>query len=284
MIAALLGMLAFLLLPSDALAWGFETHIRIGFAILENHPPLALIPHQAAFMLGNIFPDFFNLFKDFSKIKKQLPTHSWDTVRLLFDNAATLEEKAFAHGYAAHLAADIVAHNYLVPQEYVLTSGSRLLSHFMVEAADEQEQARSGGRYHLTLYHLLDHAEKHGELFLRTFSIDRAFFRRQLRMLRTGVSIQNALSLGSVARLVARNQSHELSEKLAYYREHAEKAAIASVSKGFEQFSLHDPSGKERMEEAKQMRKNLFWEIGRSGIRNLRGQGILSTYDPEGKV
>jgi hypothetical protein len=44
-------------------------------------------------------------------------------------NAETRATKAFCYGYLSHLAADIVAHNYYIPNQLYLTSSTKRLGH-----------------------------------------------------------------------------------------------------------------------------------------------------------
>jgi hypothetical protein len=47
--------------------------------------------------------------------------------------ARTSEETAYAYGYLSHLAADVIAHNYLVPNMLAFSAGQGKLSHTYVE-------------------------------------------------------------------------------------------------------------------------------------------------------
>jgi len=63
-------LLLIIFVPDFVFAWGFETHVNIGLKILENVNFSLIKDYPIHFLLGNIFPDFFNLFKDISTFKK----------------------------------------------------------------------------------------------------------------------------------------------------------------------------------------------------------------------
>ncbi len=116
---ALAALFAVILLPAtDALAWGPGVHLAVGDYLLGN---LDLLPEMAArilaadprgFLYGALSPDIF-----LGKGCRMKPAHShnWATARAVHDQADTLHLAAHALGYLTHLAADVVAHNYYVP-------------------------------------------------------------------------------------------------------------------------------------------------------------------------
>ncbi len=109
---------ALLAAPSDALAWGPGAHLAIGQAALENLcllPPLIaqlLMRHTNAFLYGCLCADIF-----IGKGTRFKPGHShnWTTGFKLLHTAEDQPTLAYAYGYLTHLAADVVAHNYFVP-------------------------------------------------------------------------------------------------------------------------------------------------------------------------
>ncbi|WP_147819215.1 zinc dependent phospholipase C family protein [Salidesulfovibrio onnuriiensis] len=107
-----------LALPSDALAWGPGAHLAIGQAALDNLcllPPLIarlLARHNDSFLYGCLCADIF-----IGKGTRFKPGHShnWTTGFKLLKSARESGTLAYAYGYLTHLAADVVAHNYFVP-------------------------------------------------------------------------------------------------------------------------------------------------------------------------
>jgi hypothetical protein len=107
-------VIAFLLIPTAAFAWGPLTHIYLGSELFSLSP---LLPAGLFEIIRKYRKDFLygNLMADIIIGKKYLPdarsSHSWDVAFSLMKAAATDQQKAFVYGYLGHLAADTVAHN-----------------------------------------------------------------------------------------------------------------------------------------------------------------------------
>lgn len=109
-------------LPEVSYAWGPVTHIKLGLDILSNPiiPPIIFhlineFPYY--FLYGNISADVI-LWKN--KIKYSKHCHNWNTGFEILKRADTDRLRAFAYGYLSHLSADIIAHNFFIPQEMLL--------------------------------------------------------------------------------------------------------------------------------------------------------------------
>lgn len=134
---ALAALLAFLFLPaSEARAWGPGVHLAAADYLLKN---LGLLPAMAAhilaadprgFLYGALSPDIF-----LGKGCRVKPAHShnWDTALALRDQADTLHLAAHALGYLTHLAADVVSHNYYVPNLLACMPVGGRLPHMYLE-------------------------------------------------------------------------------------------------------------------------------------------------------
>lgn len=132
MLPLLLTIILLLLLPGDALAWGVGVHLQIGsqmLSILPKLPPLLqglLGSYPYDFLYGCIAADI-TIGKKFTHYLKHC--HSWRMARQILEAATTDSQKACAYGYLNHLAADTVAHSYLVPFKMVRTFNTVLLQH-----------------------------------------------------------------------------------------------------------------------------------------------------------
>jgi hypothetical protein len=140
------------LLPDAALAWGPGVHLALGNAVLSNLgclPPLlaaVISRHREAFLYGSLSADIF-----IGKGTRIKPGHShnWVTGFKLLKSAGDTRVAAYAYGYLTHLAADVVAHNYFVPNALAAMKSGSKLSHVYVEAQadrrfrNEQETALS---------------------------------------------------------------------------------------------------------------------------------------------
>ncbi|MBI5118938.1 zinc dependent phospholipase C family protein [Candidatus Poribacteria bacterium] len=120
------------LLSNDAFAWGAGIHVVKGTYILDNlHlilPSIAqlLRAFPRDFLYGCISADFF-IGKGHRR--RDDHCHNWSVGLKMLASSETPPAKAFAYGYLAHLAADIVAHNFYIPNQLYLTSSSKRLGH-----------------------------------------------------------------------------------------------------------------------------------------------------------
>ena len=139
--------IALLVLPEPAWAWTPGTHVYLGESLLAN---LHLLPVAIADLLRAYPYDFLygNIAADSSIAKKYAPLgrhcHFWHVGQEIHDSAPTDALRAFGLGYLCHLAADVVAHNYFVPRQLVLTAGTAGLGHSYWESRID---THLGGRY-----------------------------------------------------------------------------------------------------------------------------------------
>jgi hypothetical protein len=137
LLAAGIAVILLAVLPGDALAWSPGTHIFLGQSVLAN---LQLLPGPVAEVLHAWPFDFLygSIAADTSFAKKYAPvgrhSHAWHVGQEIADLAGTPRLRAFGLGYLAHLAADVIAHNFFVPRQLVVTSSTRALGHSYWEA------------------------------------------------------------------------------------------------------------------------------------------------------
>jgi len=131
-------------LPEDALAWGPGVHLALGNSVLANLgwlPPLVaglISRHHSAFLYGCLSADIF-IGKGSSF--RAGHSHNWVTGFKLLKSANDPRVSSYAYGYLTHLAADVVAHNYYVPNTmWNMPSGGKI-SHVYVEAQADQRYA-----------------------------------------------------------------------------------------------------------------------------------------------
>lgn len=148
-IALALGLIA--LDPAPALAWGPVTHIVLGVRTLaaqpDGAPVLAALRNlPEVFLYGGLAPDIVQGRRLQSRLRRH--SHNWTTGTGLLEAARNEREQAFALGYLAHLAADVVAHNFYLPTRFVGYFRQGIGSHIF-------EEARFDGRYQADYRELL---------------------------------------------------------------------------------------------------------------------------------
>ncbi|MCD4688366.1 MAG: zinc dependent phospholipase C family protein [Desulfuromonadaceae bacterium] len=133
-----------LFIPGEALAWGIGVHLQLGSQTLEI---LSRLPSQLQPLLSNYPYDFLygfisadiTLGKKFTHYLKHC--HSWRIGQQILAAAKTDPQRACAYGYLGHLAADTVAHSYMVPYKMVRTFNTAMLKHLYWEMRFESRVA-----------------------------------------------------------------------------------------------------------------------------------------------
>lgn len=159
---------AFLLVatPSVALAWTPGTHVFLGEALLRSPH---LLPSSVAELLRTFPYDFLygSIAADTSIAKKYASAgrhcHSWIVGFDILERARDEPLRAFSLGYLAHLAADVVAHNYFVPRQLAATSSTAALGHSYWENRFETHLGERSARRARELI-LLDHSRSDAHL------------------------------------------------------------------------------------------------------------------------
>ena len=129
------------LTPDVAWAWTPGTHVFLGEAVLRS---LHLLPGSVAELIAAFPHDFLygSIAADTSIAKKYAAAgrhcHSWKVGREIHDSAKDKRLRTFGLGYLAHLAADVVAHNFFVPRQLTLTSSTSGLGHSYWESRFER--------------------------------------------------------------------------------------------------------------------------------------------------
>jgi len=137
MLLAIFYIIAILLLfPDVALAWGPGAHLEVGSLVLSNMALLApviqrlLSKYSDDYLYGCISADT-TVGKKFTSYINHC--HNWQVAMELIRNAETDSEMAFSYGYLSHLAADIVAHNYYIPNQMITSFRTKTLKHMYWE-------------------------------------------------------------------------------------------------------------------------------------------------------
>lgn len=125
----------------EAWAWGPAIHTVISCSILDGVrqilPDIASIlqNYSLEYIYGNLAADFF-IGK--GQKKKKGHSHNWETGFKILGEAGSEREAAYAYGFLSHLAADVVAHNYFVPDLIYRFLMWKRISHLYTEAVADK--------------------------------------------------------------------------------------------------------------------------------------------------
>ena len=126
---------------SGAWAWGPAIHTVIACTILDEVgqilPSIAHIIQSFSleYIYGNMAADFF-IGK--GQKKKADHPHNWETGFRVLTEAKDEREAAYAYGFLSHLASDVVAHNYFVPDLIHRLYTWKRIGHLRSEAMADQ--------------------------------------------------------------------------------------------------------------------------------------------------
>ncbi len=120
------------LFPSNAFCWGPITHIDFAVEVLNLSQYIApriaelIMTFPYDYLYGNIGADIV-IGKNFTEYEYHC--HNWLIGFQVLKSARNNHQKAFAYGYISHLAADVIAHNYFVPNKIITSYRKKLLPH-----------------------------------------------------------------------------------------------------------------------------------------------------------
>lgn len=121
-----------LVLYDVSFAWGAGTHIEVASRVLSN---LEILPVNIQALLHEFRYDYIygcisaDIITGKKFIKYIKHCHNWHMGLKVLENAKSDSQRAFAYGYLSHLAADVVAHNYFVPNQIIASFTTRTLKH-----------------------------------------------------------------------------------------------------------------------------------------------------------
>ena len=126
-----------LIWAEGAWAWGPGIHTVIACGVIEEAgqilPSIARIIQSfpLEYLYGSLAADFF-VGKGLKNKKGH--SHNWETGFAFLGEAKDDQEAAYAYGFLSHLTADVVAHNYFVPNLIHQASTWKRIGHLYWEA------------------------------------------------------------------------------------------------------------------------------------------------------
>ncbi len=139
-----------IIFTENAFAWGPAIHTVISCSILDGlrniAPDIAGILRQypLEYIYGNLAADFF-IGK--GNKRKEGHSHNWEAGFKILGEAGEEREAAYAYGFLSHLAADVVAHNYFVPDLIYRFIALKKFGHLYSEAVAD----KAAGSFYLKM-------------------------------------------------------------------------------------------------------------------------------------
>lgn len=263
-------MLLILINPVQALAWGPGVHLALGNYLL-SHIKLLTLPcyqvislHWQSFLYGCLSADML-----IGKGKNLTPRHchSWQSGFNLLKSVNDPHLLAYAYGYLAHLAADVIAHNFYVPNVLQLGKGRGKLSHVYIEMQADRKTQFSREQLKEIMNSPYKDADKSLALILQkskfTFSFKKTIYRGSLALSRVS-SYQS--SLGFLGRKLKKYHSDEYLDDML---ELSFQAILECLTKQYLSILVdYDPMGFKNLELIKNSKKKDFCFLSRGKATN----------------
>lgn len=260
LILTAVAIMAAVLLPDQALAWGGGIHLQTGIQVLEN---LGSLPAAIAALLANHPRDYLYgcIAADIIVGKKythyMLNCHRWRIGMKVLQAAGTDSEKACAYGYLSHLAADVIAHNYYVPYKIMRSFATVTMKHTYWEMrfetfVDKQVWERAN--------EVCRSDQRGNDALLRSVLANTIFsFGTNKRIFNSIMLLSRLEKWQSVMQTLSSNSRYLLSaEDRDEYMELTRQAVFSFLREGEKaRIVADDPTGEQALKVADAVRKNL---------------------------
>ncbi len=255
------------LFPVDACAWGFGVHLLLGNSILaqlSSLPPhlaalLAAFPHD--FLYGCISADI-TLGKKYTHYLKHC--HSWNMGNKMLAAAETDSQRACAYGYITHLAADTIAHSFMVPYEMVRSYNTVFLNHAYWELRFE---ARIDPEIWKQAKELAQHDFSANDKLLHRVLVRTLFsFRTNKRLFNSMLLVSRIERWQRILQRLDKRSTWKLKQQdRQEYLDMALEACMSILSDPNSPYKNADPTGEQALKKAQKMRSSLkaLWQDGR---------------------
>ncbi|MCD6525715.1 MAG: zinc dependent phospholipase C family protein [Desulfuromonas sp.] len=280
---ATLSCLLFCAIPDSAWAWGFGVHLQLGNQLLADLSQLPaalqqlLSRYPVDFLYGCISADI-TIGKKYTHYLKHC--HSWNMGHKILKAASNDAQRAFAYGYLAHLAADTVAHGYMVPFKMIRSYNTVLLKHAYWELRFESQVPEETWQ-EARLLAQQDFSE-HDQLLRRVLVNTLFSFGTNKRLFNSMLLISRIKRWQKLLHTMDRKSSWVVADSERQdYLQLAEQAIFSVLSDPHSPYFNADPTGERAIYIAQQLRSNLnaLWldgklpqEQSQQLIDELRGQ------------
>jgi hypothetical protein len=287
-VAVSLLVVCCVLWPGEAWAWGPVTHLWHGAEVLRdpsNLPPSLqqlLGDCRWSYLYGCVAADIIQAKKYANSIYDHC--HSWRIGWKVLGAARSDDERAFAHGYLSHLAADVYSHNHYVPTRMIASFPSRWRRHVYWEARFDAQFTTADRRLLETVVARRDPrcealVERVVDRTLFSFGTNRTIFRSM-------IAVQHFERWQStVARVTDRSRFALPAAEVERYKRLCVAGIHDLLVRGEQSGTLrHDPPGHENLDRAKAIRRKMRI-LRRRGmpVAGLRRE-ILEALQPENET
>ncbi len=260
-----------LLSPDTAYAWGSGLHIKEGVFILDNLK--LILPHIANilkafpydYLYGCISADIF-----IGKGHKRRDDHchNWSVGQKMLKLANGGETLAFSYGYLSHLAADIIAHNFYIPNQLYLTSSTKRFGHIYWEFRSDEYIEKKYWKIAKTVINRHNH---HNDEFMQDIIKKKLIsFRTKKRLYSHSINVNDIMLWQKAVTMVSKSSRWDVEKKYIEFLNKLSLNMIISLLKN-PHSSLclkYDPVGTDNLLSSKRRRRIAIVVNGRFPVEN----------------
>ena len=254
------GLLVELIFADGAWAWGPAVHTVLACRILDS--TASLLPNIAAiiqtyyleYIYGNLAADFF-----IGRLQKEDSHHShdWETGFRFLKHARSEKEAAYGYGFLSHLAADVIAHNYFVPEVIYRISFLKRMSHIYTEMI--VDTSVDSGYFQMAKDVLSMKELSCDGLLTRTIPDTRNTIKARRHLYTQSLKLSDSISCSPTISFLTRGSPIRISRKTLDFMIHLSYSLIRDV--------LNDPKSSECFS---------FDPVGKDNLRLAKRYGLLS--------
>ena len=207
------------LITSDhAYAWGAGIHIMGGSYVLDH---LYLILPQVADILKNYPYDYLygcisaDIFIGKGSRRRDDHCHNWSIAMKMLEIADSPWHFSFTYGYLSHLCADIIAHNFYVPNQLYLTTSTKKFGHIYWEYRSD---AYIEKKYWKLANKIISRQNSHNDEFMKEiFNSKNVPFRTKKRLYFQSIKLGDLESWQNMVSLISRNSRWDIPKNYIRY-------------------------------------------------------------------
>tara|TARA_B100000315_G_C14576051_1_gene587947 strand:+ start:1452 stop:2342 length:891 start_codon:yes stop_codon:yes gene_type:complete len=242
----------------NTFAWGVGLHIMQGTYILKHlnliAPDIAVILKAFPFdyLYGCISADIF-IGKG---VKKRWDhCHNWSLAKKMLLKADSDDTTAFVYGYLSHLAADIISHNFYVPNQFYLTSSTKRFGHVYWESRSDEFINK---KFWKTARTIIEKRNHHNDVFLQEMVKRKLVsFKMKKRFFFHSVKLSDLVIWQKAVALVSKKSRWEVEKTyIEELNRHSINLIIDFLKHGEKSICFKfDPIGSEKLLSAKKKRR-----------------------------
>jgi hypothetical protein len=270
--ALFLAILSLFLIPDYGYCWGPGIHILHGTHILNGLNLLApwlaklLAGYPWDYLYGCISAD---IFIGKGQRRRDDHCHNWCVGQEMLIRAEKVNHQAFTYGYLSHLAADIIAHNFYIPNQLYLTPSTKRVGHLYWEIKSDEYIEE---KYWILAKKVLERYNKDNDHFLQSIIPDKIIpFQTKKRIYIKAIKLYDLGRGQNAFPQVNQNAHGGLSFKYIRYLLNLSDAVIINFLHN-QEIGLcfkYDPMGRDNLAAAKRLRRLAQKNGGKKPTENI---------------